>query len=374
MIRILSESHTYLLNKILDKVSNLIDSQQQQYNAPCTQTITSSIPNHRLEPNLSNYQTIIDSQNEYHSKMKQFIESLINEKFDSFKQIITSSMIDYNKMENIFKENKCGNRIFNNKNITRVNNPLEWSFSSANQSHNVSINNFRPDLFQLWHSFESNTWTALDNISHQVKTNSNKLDEINGHLVDSESAIRNTLTNNIHRSALTETIQQETYNSDVIDNIHRELCDLKQCFSSLSETQMEKEVINIISNNDTDFTSPSPAENNDNQTNKPNRELYVTKFKTNITSSHIGQYMDSMGVSIDHNTRITPLINPNRDLNMLSFISFKIDTTEDIAKIITSDNFWPKGCCIKNFIHKKSRGPTIIDQNFLIPQIKTTII
>lgn len=84
------------------------------------------------------------------------------------------------------------------------------------------------------------------------------------------------------------------------------------------------------------------------------RELYVSRFKTHITTSHIQQYLKNNGIQIDHNIVITPLINPKRDLKMLSFISFKIDTTDNIAEVITSENFWPRGCLIKDFIHRQS--------------------
>lgn len=360
--------HTQLLNEILEKLSNLQQqsSQQQHINTPDTQTIQSSTHNHQHEPILSNHQTIVNLQNEYQAKTSKFIESFLNDKFDSFTQIVTTSMIDYNKIENIFKQNKCGNKIFNNKNISKVNNPLDWSFSQTNQSHNASINEFRPDLFQLWHSFESNTWAALDNISQQIKSNSNKLNEINEQLTDNDSTLRNILINkNISRSALTETIQLENSNSNLIDGVHR---DTKQCFSSISDTQMESEVINIMANNDADLSQINSTPSNADHMSKLKRELYVSKFNTNITSSHIEQYMSNRGVSIDSCTRITPLIKSNRDRNTLSFISFKIDTTEDIANIITSGNFWPSGCIIKDFKHKQSKCPTIIDENFLIPR------
>lgn len=390
-----SHSQTQLLNKILSNLQQQ-SSQQQQSSTPDAQTIQYELIN-------SNTRTIMDSQNELHSKSTRLIESLINEKLDSFKQIVTSSMVDYNKLEDIFIKNKCGNKIFNNKNISKVNNPLEWSFSSVNQSCNVSVNEIRPDLFQLWHSFEANTWTSLDNISHQVKMNSNKLDDISDRLMENESTIRNILSNNINRSALTETIQCDNFNPKVMDDIHRELCDLKQFISSISESQMEKEVINILDKNDTNLMSSSSSDyfgqlSNENgivaddqvavKTNTydrryssailkhsmAKRELYVSRFKTHITATHIEQYLTNKGISIDQNLRITPLINPKRDLSMLSFISFKIDTNEDTARIITNDDFWPSGCFIKDFRHKQSNSPTIIDENFLIPQVRSPTI
>lgn len=397
-----------LLNKILDKLSitsNLQQQlpQQQHISAPVSQTIP-ILDHNQLEQNELHTQTIIQSQHDFHLKTTQMIDSIITEKLDSFKHFIASSTIDYNKFEEILIKNKCGNKIFNNRNICKVNNPLEWSFSSINQSHNASVNESRPDLFQLWHSFEANTWTALDNISHQVKMNSNKMNDMNDCLMDIENTIRNVTTNNINRSALTETIQNEKYNSNIIEDIHRELNDLKQCFSSLSESQMEKEVIDIMRTND---VAPISSDNegqtfNKNETetngqavintnnrdrsyvskihnhNIRQRELYVSRFKTHITASHIEQFLVNNGITVDRDTKITPLINPKCDLKMLSFISFKIDTSEDIAKIITADNFWPNGCLIKDFRHKKPNnkpnGPIIIDENFLVPPIITPAI
>lgn len=96
-----------------------------------------------------------------------------------------------------------------------------------------------------------------------------------------------------------------------MDNIYRELCDLKRCFSSLSESQMEKEVINILENNINELNNilninvdqsiddtivPDHSDATNLPMIKPKRELYVSRFKPHITSSHIEQYLTNKGI------------------------------------------------------------------------------
>lgn len=261
-------------------------------------------------------------------------------------------MTDYNKIEDFFIKNKCISKVFNNKNLNKNLhrnahiNPLDWSFSSANQTKSASIND-RPDLFQLWHSFEVNTWIALDNISDRISINSNKLDDINEKLLDSVHMIRTiTTSSNTNRSALTDAIKLDDTNRDLIQNMHSELYDLKKFYSSLSMPYMENEVINIMVNMNDESNSQStlngPQEqpssfsldehssdlSNANDLNKNNiistksinssnldfinhnalnpintkqkkRELFISKFNTNITSSHILKCLKDNGINTD---------------------------------------------------------------------------
>lgn len=58
---------------------------------------------------------------------------------------------------------------------------------------------------------------------------------------------------------------------------------------------------------------------------------------------------------------ITPLVPKHRDISTLSFITFKVDASNDVANIITKVNFWPPSCVIKSFTHKPV---PIADLNF----------
>lgn len=168
--------------------------------------------------------------------------------------------------------------------------------SSANQTQNASIND-RSDLFQLWHSFEVNTWTALDNISDRISSNSNKLDDINEKLLDSEHMIRTITTSSstANRSALTDTIKLDDPNRDLIQNIHSELYDLKKCFSSLSMPYMEKEVINIMGNMNDESNSQSTLNGPQEQPSSISLDSSVSSNandlnKNNINSTYYSTY------------------------------------------------------------------------------------
>lgn len=66
----------------------------------------------------------------------------------------------------------------------------------------------------------------------------------------------------------------------------------------------------------------------------------------------IENYMNKHCCKDSNNFNISCLTKCNSDISTLSFISFKIDASNEVAKIITSSNFWPIGCTIKDFIHK----------------------
>lgn len=64
----------------------------------------------------------------------------------------------------------------------------------------------------------------------------------------------------------------------------------------------------------------------------------------------IYEHMRNNGVLDTSSIKVTKLVPRNRDISTLSFVSFKIDTNDDIATIIHSPSFWPHQCSRKNFI------------------------
>lgn len=68
----------------------------------------------------------------------------------------------------------------------------------------------------------------------------------------------------------------------------------------------------------------------------------------------VHDYMLSKGIpeSLLANVKIKLLVSRNRDMSTLSFVSFKIDVSREVADIITRMYFWPANCTLKNFIHK----------------------
>lgn len=50
--------------------------------------------------------------------------------------------------------------------------------------------------------------------------------------------------------------------------------------------------------------------------------------------------------------KVILLVPKDRDVTTLSFVSFKINASIDVANIITKIGFWPVGCILKEFVHK----------------------
>ncbi len=96
--------------------------------------------------------------------------------------------------------------------------------------------------------------------------------------------------------------------------------------------------------------------------------FYVTKFTPNTTTEMIVDYMRENGVADFESTKVSCLIPRNKDRSSLNFISFKIDTNADIARVITSNGFWPKKCFIKEFVQKSvvdlAQGNKLSNANF----------
>lgn len=82
-------------------------------------------------------------------------------------------------------------------------------------------------------------------------------------------------------------------------------------------------------------------------------EFYLTKFSPNTTADMILEYMRENGVNNLHSTRVNALVPRNKDKSSLTFISFKIATSDvGIANVITGTSFWPLNCSITKFVDK----------------------
>lgn len=87
-------------------------------------------------------------------------------------------------------------------------------------------------------------------------------------------------------------------------------------------------------------------------TEKLQRHFHLSRASTNTTTEMIYGYMRKEGKFDVSNVKVTKLVPRSRDISTLSFVSFKIDTNEEIAAVLNSPNFWPKHCIWKNFISK----------------------
>lgn len=143
-------------------------------------------------------------------------------------------------------------------------------------------------------------------------------------------------------------------------------------------------VTNAISNdlsysNDLFNTTPTANSNNNNNAatignQRTKRSVtdkfsfYVTKFAPSTTSEMITDYLRDNGIADISSTKISCLIPRGKDRSLLNFVSFKIDTNEDIAQVITVPGFWPKKCFINEFVQKSvvdlTKDNAMTKQNF----------
>lgn len=61
--------------------------------------------------------------------------------------------------------------------------------------------------------------------------------------------------------------------------------------------------------------------------------------------------------------KVFMLTKKNQDVSMLSYVSFKIETNNEIASKLLQPKFWPKGSYAKKFVKKATAVPDL--GNFL---------
>lgn len=95
---------------------------------------------------------------------------------------------------------------------------------------------------------------------------------------------------------------------------------------------------------------------------KMNQEYFVTNFHNSVTPEQLLNYIEEHGNVDRSDIRVFRLTRLGQDITKLAYISYKIETTKEIANIILSNDFWPNLCQIKKFIRKT--GNRLIDQQY----------
>lgn len=121
------------------------------------------------------------------------------------------------------------------------------------------------------------------------------------------------------------------------------------------------EFVNKASKSNRALRNPPPLTLISNRTVNT-KELYLTRLTTATTAEIIENYMLQRGLSKE-SIKITRLVSKKRDTSTLSFVSLKIDTTNNIANIISAPSFWPRGCYIKEFVHKVPRVVNLVESS-----------
>lgn len=273
--------------------------------------------------------------------------------------------------------------------------PFNWSFS-FNQS---IMPNDTSDLYQLLHGFEQNTWTSFDFLFKKWNETSDSILKIE------------TLCKQFNITDQSPQLRSPVTESIVLDNLHgiNEKCDkieknLISLDSHVKELRIDSDIndqatqvlrnrylnlideetdikdqpndVNAITNQisythdllhqrpTSDLHTTEPMTNSDNNATNDNQppqrmvsdrlslSFYVTKFAPNTTTEMITEYLQDNGIADIASTRISCLIPRGKDRSLINFVSFKIDTNEATAKVITSPGFWPKQCFINEFVQR----------------------
>lgn len=251
------------------------------------------------------------------------------------------------------------------------------------------------------------TWNTLDLLFKEVKSQTDKINDI-GDTISSLSTVNsndNASTN--VRSPLVESIMYES-----LDKIQSEILEIKsKCFDLADQLAHfpQSSQSSGYQNTHTDENasgSLSPSTNtaahsfdqsevlsnsllfselnaNEDATPKDNTdgiistgsapqallEFHVSRFARDTTEQMVLDYIGKHGVSDTSSIKVYRLVPRMRDINRLSFVSFKIDVNEETSQIITRTNFWPPQCIVKEFEHRPSRVTAKINEisSFTIP-------
>lgn len=91
-------------------------------------------------------------------------------------------------------------------------------------------------------------------------------------------------------------------------------------------------------------------------------EFHLKNLHKSVTTDMVTHYLRCKGISDTSKVRITNITPRNRVASLISFASFKIDTTDEIATIISNREFWPPQSIIKKYIHRHKQTATFIDK------------
>lgn len=272
-----SEKHSVILNEILTHIMKSADVSEQQQNKDKNNDV--SLNSFGVYSQIND--NIVPLKNDFHELRNvlinipnhsenitalQNIEQLSNNIVNN----LSRSCIDYNKIEDIFKLHGCKNKVFTKnacKNLSNSN-PLDWSFSTNNHVNTSVHNDTRPDLYQLWHSFESNSWAAIDEVIQLIKLLSGRLDNIYDSVSSDISDLSRRINTSVTKSALVGTINNEERRSDnsksLFLNLESKLVaiiDLVRCdggeSSHSSSTQLFRDRLNMLRSTPDDNNSTS---------------------------------------------------------------------------------------------------------------------
>lgn len=339
----------------------------------------------KVNSNIANLHAKFDHDVNTRSRLEKQNNVQIMEKLN---EMNTRTPCNKLSTKNVNVHNESNTRF---KDASLPTNPLDWSFSFTQPA----MHNDNSELYQLLHGFERNTWTSFDYIRQKLQENTDAVIQIRDTSNDSSlHNMKRQLGSPVLDSITLDNLQMI---NDKCDNIEKNLRELDLNIKSLHiennddgemTQQLRDRFIKIIDDDNISYTGTGdqneqtysreeplidatkqsnsstttqfpvigqrlPNVNTSNATNISGKhDFYVTKFSPNTTANMIENFLSNNGVNDLSSTDIKCLIPRGKDRSTLNFVSFKITTDDAVAKVITSVDFWPDNCTIKNFVHK----------------------
>lgn len=142
------------------------------------------------------------------------------------------------------------------------------------------------------------------------------------------------------KNTLNEIFVTDTTSNDIVEQTQEALVALSDLDTLENSTITQNHVTNDL--------------HNESSTKLIDQELYVTNFSNKTTCDDLKQYISRYGDFDFNKMKIIRLTKKDQDVSRLSFVSFKIETTDTIAKQLMQPGFWPMRSDIKKFVNKET--------------------
>lgn len=230
-----------------------------------------------------------------------------------------------------------------------------------NSSNNITVNSFATD--QAKEAMTQQNDNINTNVPETSKTKQKRqMPSLSGVGLGQCVDVEGSETNFEH--LVTDDDQMDTdvsILSEILDdaNTNQNVADHTEFFSN---TMLEGEAIPTVPAIPTAPTDPTGLLNGTTSstsfvsTNEKN-EFHVSRFAPNTTAQMLVDFLRHKNVPNTDKIKVHRLVPKNKDVSALSYVSFKLDTDDQIAEVINRAHFWPSPCQIKQFIHKKPPNP-----------------
>lgn len=86
------------------------------------------------------------------------------------------------------------------------------------------------------------------------------------------------------------------------------------------------------------------------------KSCYITPFHVEQSEEDIIEYLRE-NINIDNSTlECVKLVPRNKNINELSFVSFKLSVSENLSSVISDPFYWPEGVEIREFQSKNGNA------------------